>query len=426
MSQLSASVTAVPQRIGAIDTLRGFALLGILLMNIMIFAMPSIAYYNPTAYSGDAWHDRLTYWTVHVLADQKFMALFSLLFGASVMLITSKMESTGTSPLRYHYVRNFWLLLIGMAHGLFIWYGDILTIYALTAFGLYPLRHIPARWQLGLGLAIFLLPTLGYTGAGGVVPATGAASIAQLTADWQPPETAIQKEIDRYLGPYQPAFVDGPMAPDPDETVGAAQGLYYLVLLFDFFARTLGMMLVGMALFKLGVLTANCSDTLYRRMLVIGLGVGVPLSVGGLVLHERNGWDVLYSPFVGQIPNQLATPFIAAGYIGLSMLWSRTNVLDWLQDGLSNVGKMALSNYIAQSLIATFIFYGYGLGLFGSVGRAAQLLVVVAIWGLQIAVSSWWMMRFRYGPLEWLWRSLSLFKPQPLRREYAPSGGPVA
>ena len=176
------------------------------------------------------------------------------------------------------------------------------------------------------------------------------------------------------------------------------------------------MMLIGMALFSWGVVTADKSTTFYHRMLLIGLSVGPALSIIGLLLHAQNGWNALYSPFAGQIFNHVATLFTASGYVALIMLWSRTDRWRKLQDALANVGKMALTNYIGQSLIATFIFYGWGLGLFGGVNRAAQLLLVAAIWGFQIVFSSWWLARFRYGPLEWLWRSLALGRLQPLRK----------
>ncbi|MEL6347409.1 MAG: DUF418 domain-containing protein [Myxococcota bacterium] len=404
-----------PGRIVAIDTLRGFALLGILLMNIMSFSMPEIAYFNPSAYGFHLWFDQLTYFIVHVIADQKFMSIFSMLFGASVMLIITKMEGKGHSPLRYHYVRNFWLLLLGLLHSLLIWVGDILTIYALSAFLLYPLRRLSPRWQFGVGLALFLSPALTYLWGGLVVPTLDDPAIAELSAMWKPSAAALQATIDLYQGPYQPPAMR-PISDGGDGPVGDAVGVYYLAFLHNFFARALGMMLMGMALFTWGVLTAKRSDAFYRWMMGIGLTVGPGLSIVGLALNSRAEWSAVFSPFFGQVLNLLATPLTATGYVALIMLWSRTALWRRLQDALSSVGRMALTNYIGQSVLATFIFHGWGLGLFGSVGRAMQIGFVVAIWAFQLVLSVWWMQRFRYGPLEWLWRSLSLWRLQPMRK----------
>lgn len=400
------------KRIVAIDTLRGFALLGILLMNIMYFAMPQLAYFNLTPYYSTEWYDRLTFTIVEVIANQKFMALFSILFGASVMLITSKMEEKDNPSLRYHYVRNFWLLLIGLAHSTFIWSGDVLALYAVSAFFLYPIRKLAARWHFILGLVIFLSAAPIYWLAGEILPFLDDDAIAELVEFWEPSEAEKQALIEQYRGPYQLANTY-----ENPQDISDGVGIYYLTLLYNFFTRALGMMMMGMALFTWGILTASKSDIFYRRLVFIGLGIGLGLSVIGVILHEQYNWHALYSPFFGRIPNHVATPFTAFGYIGLIMLWSRTDLWRRLQDGLSDVGRMALTNYIVQSVIGTFIFYGWGLGLFGSVNRATQLLFVLGIWIFQIFFSVWWMARFRYGPLEWLWRSLSLWQIQSIRRE---------
>lgn len=335
------------KRIVAIDTLRGFALLGILLMNIMYFAMPQLAYFNLTPYYSTEWYDRLTFALVEVIANQKFMALFSMLFGASVMLITSKMEEKGNNPLRYHYVRNFWLLLIGLAHSTFIWSGDVLALYAVSAFFLYPIRKLAARWQFILGLMIFLSAAPTYWLAGEIIPFLDNDAITELVEFWEPPEAEKQAIVEEYLGAYQFASA---YENENTQDIGDGVGIYYLALLYNFFTRALGMMMMGMALFTWGVLTSSKSAVFYRRMVFIGLGVGLGLSIIGVILHEQYNWHVFYSPFFGRIPNHVATPFTAFGYIGLIMLWSRTDLWRRLQDGLSNVGRMALTNYIGRSM----------------------------------------------------------------------------
>jgi len=175
-------------------------------------------------------------------------------------------------------------------------------------------------------------------------------------------------------------------------------------------------MLIGMALYSWGIVSAKRSASFYRRMVLIGFGIGVPLSIAGLWLQEQANWSSSYSPMLGQIPNLLATPFVASAYVALIMLWSKTKVWVSLQQRLAAVGQMALTNYIMQTIIATTLFYGHGFGWFGSIDRFRLLFVVWGIWSIQLVVSPLWMKRFRYGPLEWLWRSLSYMAIQPIRK----------
>ena len=400
-------------RIVAIDTLRGFALLGILLMNIMSFAMPEIAYFNPTAFGGDEWHQRLTYAVVHIVADQKFMALFSLLFGASVMLLLSKLREQGRKIARFHYTRNFWLLVIGIVHGIF-WYGDILFVYAVCAFFLFFFRNFAPRWQFIIGLTLFLSPAVFYVAGSNVVATLPTEEQAMLTDYWHPPDEVLSSDIERYRDGYPEQT--GPFGV-LETTSNLALQTYLSVLGYNFVIRALGMMLIGMAFYSWGIVTVKRSALFYRRMMFIGFGIGLPLSIAGLWLHEQANWASSYSPMTGQIPNLLATPFVAAAYVALIMLWSKTMLWASLQQRLAAVGQMALTNYIMQTVIATTIFYGHGLGWFGSIDRFRLLFVVVGIWSVQLLVSPLWMAHFRYGPLEWLWRSLSYWAVQPIRRE---------
>lgn len=401
------------QRIGEIDMIRGVALLGILLMNMSSYAMPTIAYFNPTVYGGDGIWNRLVFSLSHILVDQKFMALFSMLFGASVMLVTSKMEKRGESPLKFHFTRNFWLLIFGLIHSILIWNGDVLIVYALCSFVLYWFRHVSPKWQIALGLLIFFVPSFFNLWVNSVVPSLEPVDVAYLEAFWQPGETAVSTEIAFYQDGYL-TQVNDRLQETNVTTVG--QALLDLSLLIEFFCRALGMMLVGMAFYTWGILTAKRNDAFYQKMIVIGFGFGLPLALVSLYQYTAHNWVWSYSLFVGRIPNHIATPFVASGFIGLVMLWCRSPFLANLRDRIAAVGRMALTNYIGQSLIATFIFYGFGLGLFGMVNRVQQLLIILLIWAFQIAFSFWWLRRFQYGPLEWVWRCLSHWRWQPLQR----------
>lgn len=402
------------KRIIAIDILRGFALLGILLMNMMSFAMPDIAYFNPATYGGDDFWNRLVYGVTHVIADQKFMALFSMLFGASVMLLTNKLVEKGQNPAKIHYIRNVWLLIIGIIHAILIWSGDILIIYAISAFVLYFFRKLAPKWQFALGLTIYLLPSLFNLGIQAILPTLDAVSQEALVAYWQPSEEALADDLAIFRGDYagQVAYRWGVDAPPTND----GQDLLDLSLLLDFFARALGMMLIGMAFYTWGILTAQRSDRFYQRMLLIGFVLGFPLTLLGLSLSISFGWHWRYALFFGRIPNSLATPLIASGYIALIMLWSRRPIWVGLRDRLAAVGRTALTNYIGQSLMATFIFYGFGFGLYGHLNRISQVVFIFAIWALQLLIAPCWLTHFRYGPLEWLWRTLTYFKWQPMRK----------
>lgn len=405
------------ERIVAIDVLRGVALLGILLMNMASFAMPGAAYFNPTVYGGDDIWNRLVFGLSHIFVDQKMMALFSMLFGASVVLVTSNMERKGESSFRFHYLRNFWLLIIGLFHSILIWDGDILVIYALCSFVLYWFRHWKPGWQITIGLLIFFLPSILNLWINSLAPVLQTADFYSLDAFWQPSNTAIDQELALYRGPYlaQVAYRWGDSVSTAATTLG--QDLLDLSLLVEFFCRAFGMMLVGMAFYTWGILTAKRSETFYEHMMLIGFGIGLPLALFSLIQYTNHDWSPFYSLFVGRIPNHLATPFMASGYVALVMIWSRSNVLDGLQTRLAAVGRMALTNYIAQSIMATAIFYGFGLGFFGYRSRIEQLIIVLFIWAIQLVFSSWWLSRFRYGPLEWVWRSLSYWYWQPIRPE---------
>ncbi len=410
------------KRIVAIDVLRGFALLGILLMNMASFAMPTMAYFNPTVYGGDDMWNRLVFSLSHIFADQKMMALFSMLFGASVMLVTENMEKRGQSPFWFHYIRNFWLLMIGLVHAILIWDGDILVIYALASFVLYWLRKLSPKWQLALGLIIFFVPSLVSLGVNAVLPHLEPADLQYLESYWQPGETAVTTEIQLYQGAYadQVAYRWGTNAASVPYTAG--QGLLELSLLIEFFSRALGMMLIGMAFYSWGILTAKRREAFYINMALIGFAIGLPLASISLFQYTAHQWGAFYSLFNGRIPNHIATPFIASGYIALVMLWSRSNHFARLRDKLAAVGRMALTNYIGQSLIGTFIFYGFGLGLFGTLNRVQQLLILLVIWVCQIYFSAWWLSRFQYGPLEWVWRMVSHRRWQPLRKKQTLQG----
>lgn len=397
---------APKERIIALDFLRGFALLGILLMNIQSFAMPFAAYFNPTAYGDLTGINRWVWIGSHIVADHKFMTIFSMLYGAGVILVTSKLEERGESAAGLHYKRTFWLLVIGLAHAYLIWHGDILVTYALVAFVIYFFRRLSPRWLITFGLvALGIASLLNLVTAAGL-PNFPADIIADFMKSWQPTAAQLNEEIAIYQGGWSAQMAS--RVPESIEMQTTA---------FLFFGswRAGGLMLIGMALFKLGVLTAERSRTFYTRLLIAGFGVGLPLVIIGIVNNFASGWSLEYARFIGYLYNYWGSIGISLGYIAVVMLIAQSGRFDNAIRPFAAVGRTALSNYLFQSLAATFIFYGHGLGLFGQIERGGQLLIVLAIWGVQLIVSPIWLRYYRFGPAEWLWRSLTYGKRQPLK-----------
>ena len=393
------------ERIAAIDVLRGFAVLGILAMNVQSYSMVSAAYLNPAA------NDSLTgigfaVWVLtHVFFDTKFMSIFSMLFGAGMALMAERAASRGASATGVHYRRQFWLLVLGLAHAHLIWYGDILVPYALCGFVLYSLRNVRPKRLIVAGFAmtsvtvgIFLLGALS-------IPEMPAAARDAMERDWAPPIADVEAEIAAYTA--------GWLEQMPHRTANALE-LETFVFLVLFFWRSGGLMLVGMGLFKLGVLSARSSPAFYRRLAAAGFGLGFPIVAAGVIFNTRHDFAAEYSMFQGTLFNYVGSLGVFLGYVALVMLAVRSGWLPGLQRRLQAAGRMAFTNYITQSVICTLIFYGHGLGLFEQVHRVGQLAFVALIWALQLLWSPWWLARFRFGPLEWLWRSLTYMKLQPM------------
>ena len=176
------------------------------------------------------------------------------------------------------------------------------------------------------------------------------------------------------------------------------------------------MMLVGMGLYKSKVLTAERSIPFYKKMGVIGLCIGLGLGIIGLVQNNAHNWSCEYSFFIGSQFNFVGSLPMALGYIGILIWWYKSNGATFLSTWLAPVGRMALTNYLLQSIIGTFIFYGHGFALFGTVGQAGLWVFILGIWIFQLLFSRWWLQRFQFGPFEWFWRSLTYWKIQAFKR----------
>lgn len=405
---MTAGPTASAARLASLDVLRGFALLGILVMNIQAFSMPAAAYLNPTAF-GDLSGLNLAVWAVsHWLANQKFVTLFSILFGAGICLFADRIEARGGRPAGVHYRRMGWLLAFGLAHAYLLWYGDILVPYAVCGGLVYLARRRRPRTLLAAGLSAFSVASaLSVLSAVALSsPTVPEAAAREIEREWAPEAAALDAEIVAYRGGW-----------NDQQPWRAEQALEVQLFMLPFALvwSCGGAMLLGMALYRSGVLSAARSDRFYRRLAASGLAGGSALVGVGIWWNFAGGWSWERSMFFGSQFNAWGSLAMALGYLGLVMLAVRRRLLSGFQARLAAVGRLAFTNYIFQTVICTTIFYGHGLGWFGGVERAWQLALAAGVVALQLWLSPLWLRRFAYGPLEWTWRALTYGRAPAIR-----------
>jgi uncharacterized protein len=404
-----------PGRIQSIDVLRGFALLGILVMNVQSFAMPEAAYFIPTAY-GDFSGANFWVWALsHALADQKMMTIFGMLFGAGMVLMAESRQRAGAPAAGLHYRRMAALLLFGLAHAYLLWYGDILVSYALCGMAVYPLRRLRPAVLLPLGVAVIGVASLVTLFLAFSVRFWPPEEAASFRADALPPPEVIAYELEVYRGGWLQQM---------DHR--APTSLFFQTVLFAMWGvwRVVGLMLIGMALFKLGVFSARRSKRFYLGLIAVGLLVGLPVVAYGAYRNIAAHWDPIYVYLSGSQFNYWGSLLVSLGWVGAVMLLcmagpaSRAGIVT---GPLAAVGRLALTNYLLQTLLCTTLFYGHGLGLFGRVERVGQIAVVAGVWALQLILSPLYLRHFRIGPAEWLWRCLTYLKAPPFRNAASPA-----
>jgi uncharacterized protein len=430
---------AQADRIKTIDMIRGFALLGILLMNIPGFG-----------FNWDGWyrvlhgpHDTKDYYTMAAIFsffDGTMRGLFSMLFGAGMILFTQNKKELpdGPSVTEFYYRRLLWLLLFGMFNAfILLWFGDILYFYAVCGMLLFVFRKTSPKWLFVLAIitmSITMYKTqdrwseakekrVSYLEAVKAekdsVKLTAEQTAAK--AEWLdierrrkegPDTTFTNRNLRKMQSGYGTIFTYWiPMNVD-----GETNGLYQ-----QWFWDGLTMMFVGMALLGLGFFSNKLSTSTYTMSLLIGYGIGLPLGYllfkKGIVLEisdfnyyldrYRTSPDLLYD---------LRRGLISVGHASLLMLIYRSKIVPWLMKALANVGQMAFTNYLMQSIICTWFFYGYGFGYYNKLSFHQLYYVVFSVWVFQLIFSSIWLRYFRFGPFEWVWRSLTYWKKQPMRR----------
>lgn len=390
-------------RIVSLDVLRGFALLGIFIMNIISIGMVSSNYLNPMAEGPLNFFDEIAFIFSKLFADQKFMSIFSILFGAGVILITERAVRADRSPAVVHYSRNFWLLLIGLFHAYIIWFGDILVPYALCSIWVFLFRNKSPKTLFIVAAVLFIVTSSFSLISGFSIPYWSDAKLAEFCLEWVPTPDMIAQEIAAYQGAWSDHF---PLRKS------TAFNLETFVFSISYGWHITGLMLIGMGLYKLGILSADRDAAYYRKMFFISFTLGMLAGLTGLYFNYKNDWSCQFSFFIGAQFNFVGSLPMALSYIALIMLLIKSSAGEHLANWLAPVGRMALTNYIMQSLLASFIFYGHGFGLFGQKGRAELWLYILLIWAFQLILSRWWMSKFRFGPIEWLWRTLTYRKFQ--------------
>jgi uncharacterized protein len=334
------------------------------------------------------------------------MAIFSILFGAGIVLFSERAVSRGRSAAAYHYPRTFWLLLIGLLHAYLLWYGDILVCYSLCALLVFLFRNRSPRTLLILGLIVVAVPSLIYLFFGLTISLWPTEALENSKSFWKPTLEVIRQEITAYRSGWL-----GQMG----QRASAAVTIQTLVFILVNMWRAGGLMLVGMGLYKLRVLSASLPKRVYVIILLIGFIIGLPLVSTGIYQNFQAEWSLKASMYLGWQYNYWGSLFISMGYISIVMLLCQSK--KWVQrlKPFSSAGRMALTLYIMQSLICTTLFYGHGFALFGRLERIHQIGIVPIVWIVQVIFSSYWMHYFRFGPLEWLWRSLTYRRFQSMR-----------
>lgn len=400
-----AGPVAEGQRIAAIDVLRGFALCGVLLMNMQAFAMPFCAYMNPTAYGKFEGFGALLWQINHLFADAKFITIFSMLFGAGIVLMSTRaVQRTGKSA-SLNYRRMLWLAIFGTIHGVCIWVGDILLTYAFCGSIAYLFWRL-RPWLLSIvGIILCLIPVLMLANLPKYFEEFPEEDQQEMVDMWSPSADVLETDLAAYRGGYAAQM------PERFETWLEMFGFLYI-----FGWRLLGVMLLGMAAFKLNILSAARSRRFYATMVVVGFAAGLPIVLIGLLKAKASAWDMLQCLGPGSLYNYFGSLLVAAAWIGVIMLLCKSSVLAGLRGRLGALGRMAFTNYIMQSVLCTLLFYGHGFGMYGRIGRPAQFGIVLAVIALQLWYSPLWLRYFTFGPLEWLWRSLTYWSPQPFRR----------
>ena len=430
-------ITARPvdtaERIKTIDIVRGVALLGILLMNIPGFGM-DWSEFDVIRRGPHNTADFRTMQVIEVFFSGTMRGLFSMLFGAGMILFTMNKQDTpgGVTVGELYYRRLFILVMFGVFNAyVLLWWGDILYAYGIAGMILYPFRKTAAKWLLVLGIVCICVSMLrgqlwynetretrsDYKEAVKAKKEGKKLTEEQQQAktswvqmeSWRPDPQRRDRNIQKMRSDYATVFTQLLPRNSGDESWGGYFGIW----------DSLCMMFIGMALFRLGFFSNKLSTSTYAMGLLLGYSIGIPL---GWYLLEGELMSLNFGSYVDtyRVPHwqlyDFKRVFLAVGHASLIMLIYRSRIVPWLMKALANVGQMAFSNYLLHSIICTLFFHGYGLGYFHKLKYHELYYVVAVVWLFNIIFSVIWLQYFRFGPFEWVWRSLTYWKKQPFKK----------
>ncbi len=431
---MAETVAPAAKRLESLDFVRGCALFGILLMNINGMGLGP-AYDNPTIAGGDTGVNLWTWLVINVGFEGTQRALFSILFGAGVILLTSRLEASGrTDATDIFFRRNLWLIAFGLVNSwVLLFVGDILYYYGITALFLFAFRKMSGRALLALGIASLMLGAA--WSANDTRRLLGVHAEATVASAVSAPERTDEqkKAIERWeeknsAGPPPAAFqemrrtIAGSYFRAQAELSGVTKH-FQSWNLYRYFFDIFGMMMLGMALFKLGVLTLEVRTRTYLAMTAGGYAIGLT----GNILEARWIMDQSFTALAyaqASISYDVSRLAMTIGHLGLLMLFLKSGILPFVRRSMAAVGRMALTNYLTHSVVALVIFVL--LGWWGALERHQLYFIVAAIWAVQFVASPIWLKHFHFGPVEWLWRYLTYGKKPEFAKERPPRGEPVA
>jgi len=397
------SPVAEQERVHELDIIRGFALLGILIANMPFFASPNI-YLTMTG---------VTWWTeswnvfaefiIQFFTASKFFTMFSFLFGLGFVIFLQRATEKVSKPKTLFMKRLFYLLVIGLVHAFGIWYGDILVLYAMTGVFLLLFYSRKPKTILIWAFSLILIPA-SFMGLMGL--------LIYSVGDLIPTDTATVASGMQMLEKSTAAYSSGTI---PDIFIQRAIDYTFM------FSSNLLMMPIVLGMFLFGVYIAKTEKyknidrylPFYRKVWVWSLAIGLPFNVLFVYSYFEQGAEVSFHAMTYFVGSVIGGPAICFFYMTSIVLLTRFESWQKIFHPLRAVGRMALSNYLLQSVVSTLIFYNYGVGLFGQIGPLIWLALAVLLFTGQILLSNYWLKKYRFGPMEWLWKSLTYSKRQP-------------
>ena len=394
------------ERIEILDVLRGLAVCGILIGNVQWFS--GYGMMPPSLESQAPLYDQITHFLVHFFVEGKFYSIFSFLFGFGFALQIARAEERGDTNASLFKRRLFWLLVIGLLHAYLLWAGDILSIYALMGFLLILFRKKSNESLLKWAFALMLVPIVTYIllyiafVAFAPPDATAGFEAAQINGWNDNIRTVTESNYWQIVSSYNLKYI-----------VGRYMGLIFQMRL----PKILAMFLLGMYAYRRGFFQDLAGHKPFtRKILVYGLILGL---IGNISMAWLAGNEAPFPPspsgVAGVIGYSFGVPALALFFVALvATLWQK-DLWRSLLSFLAPVGRMALTNYLLQTVICVSLFYGYGFGLFGRFGALKSTLIALTIFLFQIVISSFWLKHFAYGPIEWIWRQLTYRRRLSLR-----------